>query len=39
MQGDFYNGWWKDNLRMSKDTFDLLCAKLHPHIEKQVYKY
>ena len=31
------NEWWKENLRMSRDTFTFTCGKLRPYIEKQVY--
>ena len=34
---EVYSGWWKDNLRMSRPTFELLCDKLRPH-KKQVYQ-
>ena len=30
------NEWWKENLRMSRDTFMFVCGKLPPFIEKQV---
>ena len=26
---------WKENFRMSKQSFDKLCNELHPYIEKQ----
>jgi len=26
---------WKDNLRMSQDTFHILCNKLRPYIQKE----
>ena len=38
ISGEVYSGWWKDNLRMSRPTFELLCDKLCPHIQKQVYQ-
>lgn len=31
------NEWWKENLRMSRDTFTFICGKLRPFIEKQVF--
>ena len=31
------NEWWKENLRMSRDTFTFICGKLRPYIEKQVF--
>ena len=27
--------WWKENLRVSQTTFDILCRELHMHIERQ----
>ena len=35
--GMFGSSWWKENLRMSEATFNLLCSKLRPYIEKQVW--
>ena len=28
--------WWRDNLRMKKQTFCLLCLELKPFLIKQV---
>ena len=28
--------WWKENLHMSRDLFNVLCQELRPHIERQV---
>ena len=46
VEGKFGEDWWKQNLRMKKDTFDIVCSILRPYIiEKQVsilklqYKY
>ena len=33
--GRFGEVWWKENLRMSRGTFDIICRELKPHIEKQ----
>ena len=33
--GRYGEGWWKENLRMSRDTFEVLCRELKPYIEKQ----
>ncbi len=33
--GLYGDEWWKENLRMSKQTFDTVCMKLCPYIEKQ----
>ena len=34
--GVFGDDWWKENLRMSRDTFTIVCSELRPYIEKQV---
>ena len=36
MEGKFGDEWWKLNLRMKKDTFNIVCTVLRPYIEKQV---
>ena len=37
MKNIFFGGeWWKENLRMSRTTFDLLCNYLHPYLEKKI---
>ena len=36
--GQFGSDWWKENLRMSEDTFVIICRELRPYIEKQVRK-
>ena len=33
--GLYGDGWWRDNLRMTKDTFDILCNQLRPHLKKE----
>ena len=33
--GRYGEAWWKENLRMSRDTFNVLCQDLRPHIERQ----
>ena len=33
--GRYGDMWWKENLRMSRATFDILCRELRPHIERQ----
>ena len=33
--GRYSETWWKENLRMSRATFDILCCELRPHIERQ----
>ena len=32
--GLFGEAWWKENLRMTKFTFDHLCSELHPYITR-----
>lgn len=34
--GNFGETWWRENLRMSKETFEILCNELRPYIERQV---
>ena len=33
--GEFGEEWWKQNLRMRKSTFDILCAELCPYIGRE----
>ena len=33
--GIYGEGWWKENLRMSKHTFTIICTLLRPYIEKE----
>ena len=35
MAGLHIDSWWKENLRMSKETFKTICDLLRPHIERQ----
>ena len=35
ISGRLGNNWWKDNLRMSRDTFYILCNELRPYIQKE----
>ena len=37
--GVFGDGWWYENLRMSKATFVVLCNQLKPYIQKTITKY
>lgn len=39
MAGNFGNRWWRENLRMSKETFLILCRELQPHIERQTTSF
>ena len=36
VEGKFGDEWWKLNLRMNKDTFNIVCTVLRSYIEKQV---
>ena len=33
--GRLDNNWWKENLRMSRDTFYILCNELRPYVQKE----
>jgi len=35
LSGRLGNRWWKQNLRMTRDTFTILCNELRQHIQKQ----
>ena len=35
MSGKLEVNWWKQNLRMSQDTFNILCNELCPFIQKK----
>ena len=35
-EGKFGSEWWKENLRMEKATFDIICREIRPYIEKEV---
>ena len=39
MSGMHGENWWRENLRMSKETFQIICTELKPHIERQVTKF
>ena len=34
--GKFGSEWWKENLRMEKAMFDIICREIRPYIEKEV---
>ena len=34
LSGKLGDSWWKQNLRMTQDTFNILCNELRPHIQK-----
>ena len=31
--------WWRENLRTSVETFEIVCNHLRPHIERQVTRF
>ena len=33
--GVYGDGWWRENLRMSRETFHVVCDQLRPHIQRQ----
>ena len=33
--GKYGENWWKENLRMTKHTFQILCSELQPYIQKE----
>ena len=35
ISGQLGNYWWKENLRMSRDTFYILCNELRPYVQKE----
>ena len=35
MSGLLGNNWWKDNLRMSQDTFYIICNELWTYLQKE----
>ena len=34
--GLYGDEWWRENLRMSRETFEILCNELRPHIGRQM---
>lgn len=38
-EGMYGEEWWRENLRMSMDTFLTVCNRLRPHIERQATNY
>ena len=35
VSGLYGESWWQENLRMTHDTFIILCNELRPHIQRQ----
>ena len=37
--GLFGEEWWKENFRMTEDTFKMLCSYLHPYLVKKTARF
>ena len=37
--GVYGDRWWWENLRMSRETFMVLCDKLRPHLERETTRF
>lgn len=37
--GLYGDEWWRENLRMTRPTFEIVCNELKPYIERQVTKF
>ena len=37
--GLYDDGWWIENLRMTKRTFAVICNELRPHLSQQFTKF
>ncbi len=35
LSGVYGQSWWRENLRMTRETFTFVCDKLRPHIARQ----
>lgn len=35
LAGLYGDGWWVENMRMTRETFQLVCSELRPYIERQ----
>ena len=33
------DGWWRENLRMTRETFETVCDELRPHLERQTTRF
>ena len=31
--------WWKENLRMSRETFEIICTELRPFVERKLSRF
>lgn len=39
MAGLYGDGWWRENMRMTRDTFEIVCNELRPYLERQVTRF
>ena len=39
MNGVYGEGWWRENLRMTRNTFEIVCNELKPYIEREVTRF
>ena len=39
MSGSHGDGWWRENLRMTKDTFDVVCNECRPHLQRHITRF
>ena len=37
--GKLGSEWWRENLRMEKATFDIICREIRPYIQKEVCEF
>ena len=37
--GVFGSQWWRENLRMNEDTFNVFCSELKPYIRKETTRF
>ena len=39
LDGLYGDGWWRENLRMTRDTFQMICDELRPYLERQTTRF
>ena len=37
--GLYGDSWWRENQRMSKETFEIICNELRPHLQRQETRF
>ena len=37
--GLYGDPWWRENPRMSKETFEIICNELRPHLQRQETRF